>query len=236
MTVVLMAGGRGQRLHPLTERTPKPMIHVGDKPIIQQVLEGFTNQGFKDFVFCLGYKAELIRNHFGDGKKWKANIRYIVEKEPLGTAGALRDIGPVDEPFIVANSDVLTRVNYIDLVSFHVKQRAIVTSCLALHQYQVPYGVAELTSDGSITEILEKPIKGVPVNAGIYVLSPMAREVIPESGMYDMPDLIQDVIGKFAVDGRMSPVASYEISDFWIDVGTWESLERARSEWPMRAE
>lgn len=219
--VVLMAGGRGLRLHPLTEKIPKPMLHVGDKPIIQQIMEGFLDQGFNRFVFCVGYKAEVIRGYFGNGKQFGAEISYIQDPagEPMGTAGALRFIGlSATSQTIVQNADILTHVDYSDLLKFHSGRNADATMCAANHMYQVPYGVLNIAGDYMIAPSDEKPIKSWPVNAGIYVLSERALAAIPE-GASDMPDLLD----------RLPTVAVYQISNHWTDVGTFESLDRARA-------
>lgn len=214
-TVVIMAGGRGLRLHPLTEHLPKPMLHVGERPILQQILEGFTEQGFTRFIFCLGYRAEVIRSHFSDGSMWGAEIAYVTETQPLGTAGALRLIEP-EPTVIVQNADVLTRVDYRDVLRLHMQTQADATICAAHYQHQIPYGVLEI-EDETLTATLEKPVKSWPVNAGIYVLSRKALEMVPE-GYSDMPDLID----------RLDRVSVYQIANHWTDVGTLESLERAR--------
>lgn len=219
--VVLMAGGRGLRLHPLTAHCPKPMLHVGEKPIIQQIMEGFRAQGFGRFVFCLGYRADVIRNHFGDGSFWDVEIAYIQdpEGEPQGTAGALRYLGQAaDGAVIVQNADILTSVDYGELLRFHSGRDAQATVCAANHMYQVPYGVLNIDGDYMVAPADEKPIKQWPVNAGIYVLNNSVLGMIPE-GASDMPDLLD----------RLNTVAVYQIRNHWTDVGTFESLERARA-------
>lgn len=219
--VVLMAGGRGLRLHPLTEKTPKPMLHVGEKPILQQIVEGFQEQGFDRFVFCVGYRAEVIRSYFGDGARFGCEIAYIQDPagQPTGTAGALRHLGlAADDPIIVQNADILTTVDYGELLRFHSGRTADATICAANHMYQVPYGVLNIEGDYLASTPDEKPIKSWPVNAGIYVLNASVLGMIPE-GPSDMPDLID----------RLKTVAVYQIRNHWTDVGTFESLERARA-------
>ena len=220
--VVIMAGGRGLRLHPLTEHTPKPMLRVGSKPLLESLIGQFRAQGFREFVLCVNYKADLIEGYFGSGGG-DFNITYVHETEPLGTAGALRLMMPPAGPFIVANADVLTRVDYAELVMFHVKHSAAATVCLALHQYQVPYGVVEVDGERFV-DVQEKPIQNYPVAAGVYVMSPSVLRQIPE-GRMDMPDLILKVRDA----GGM--VMTYPINEPWLDVGTFASLEQARS-WP----
>lgn len=216
--VVLMCGGRGLRLHPLTDTHPKPLFRVGGKPILEQIIEGFAAQGFRKFWLCVNYRAGLIENHFGAGTHG-TKIRYIHEAAPLGTAGALRMLPKFDRPFIVSNGDILTRIAYGTLMETHARANAQATVCLALHQYQVPFGVA-VFEDGQFTGLREKPIENITVNAGVYVLDPSAVALLPE-GPSDMPDLI----------GRCKPLACYPIEDSWFDVGSFVDLARANNEW-----
>lgn len=215
--VVLMCGGRGERLHALTKTTPKPMLPVGDKPMIESIMEGFRDQGFRKFWLCVHYKADLIENHFGDGSRLGVKIRYTHEKEPLGTGGAIRLLPEFDVPFIVCNADVLTRISYGHLMTFHAQSGAKATICLALHQHQVEFGVADVDGD-RLMGIQEKPIVNYHVNGGIYVLEPAALESAPE-GRFDMPDLI----------GRLDHVAAYPIPGPWLDVGRFTDYAKANS-------
>ena len=163
------------------------MIHVGGKPILEQIIDGFVAQGFLKFWLCVNYKADLIEAHFGAGKA-RTRINYVRESEPLGTGGALRLLPKFEVPFIVANADVLTHLSYGALMEHHARSNAPATVCLALHQYQVPYGVAEF-EDGEFSGIAEKPVENALVNAGIYVIEPRAMASAPE-GAFDMPDFL----------------------------------------------
>ena len=218
--VVLMCGGKGERLHALTRHTPKPMLPVGDKPMIESLIETFRDQGFRKFWLCVHYKAEMIEGYFGNGSRWGVKIGYTHEKEPLGTAGALRLLPKFNVPFIVQNADILTRISYGELMTHHGQSNAPATMCLALHQHQIEFGVADV-EDGRLVRIREKPIENYYVNAGIYVLDPKALEQLPPEGPCDMPDLI----------GKLDPVSAYPIHDYWRDLGRFEDLERARQEW-----
>lgn len=217
-TVVIMAGGRGLRLHPLTEHTPKPLVKLGQKPMLENVLDGFIRQGFTDFVFCVHYLAELIEGYFGNGSKWKVSIRYVRESEPLGTAGALRLMPVMQETFIVCNADVLAGIDYHELLRDHNDHGSIATMCLALYQHQVPFGVASLEGP-FLSGILEKPIESWLVNAGVYVIDPDLVKHVPANGPCDMPDLLSVAPGF---------VRAYQITGHWIDVGRFEDLTRAR--------
>ena len=219
-----MCGGRGLRLHPLTEKVPKSLIEVGGKPMLETILDGFIAQGFKHFVFCEGYRAGLIQDYFGDGAKWGAVIEHAPESEVLGTAGAIGNFRHphfryIDRPFIVTNADVIAKLDYHDLLAFHMKQNALATMCLAHYPMQVPYGVVTL-DNGAITAVQEKPIRSFIVNAGIYVLDPAVIELI--NGPCNMPD----VLGSLP-EGRL---AGYQIRDTWIDIGTFSTLEAARAQ------
>ncbi len=214
-----MCGGRGERLHALTKHTPKPMLPVGDKPMIESIIEGFRDQGFKKFWLCVHYKADLIKDYFGNGEGLGVKIKYTEEREPLGTGGALRLLPKFDVPFIVCNADVLTRISYGELMTFHGQSNCKATVCLALHQYQVEFGVAEV-EDGRLIRMKEKPIENFLINGGVYVIDPSALDDAPE-GRFDMPELID----------RLDSVAAYPIHDYWRDVGRFNDLERARAEW-----
>ena len=218
-----MAGGRGLRLHPLTIHSPKSMLEVGKKPMLETLIHGFADQGFDKFTLCVHYKAELIEGYFRDGSSMGVNIEYVREPYPMGTAGALGLMPRPERPFIVINADVLTRLDYVGLLAFHESCGTLATVCLALHQYQIPYGVPKLEGD-RIVEIAEKPILNTAVSAGIYVLSPEALDEIPE-GPSDMPDLLQSLMKK---SNGTTAVTSYCLTEYWMDVGTFSDLTKAR--------
>lgn len=215
-----MAGGRGLRLHPITEKTPKPLLKVGSRPLLEQIITRFRDQGFLDFILSVNYLADLIRDYFGNGDSLGVNISYVQEREPLGTGGALRII-PVEcltEHFVVSNADVLTDLNYNDLLKTHRRNGAEATVALALHQEQIRFGVAD--TDGQLlTRLREKPIENFMVNAGIYVISRNSLSKMPK-GRFDMPDFLS----------RLCPVAVHPIEGAWHDVGTFESIVRASQE------
>ena len=219
-TVVLMAGGKGLRLHPLTQKVPKPLLMVGSKPILETIIDRFISQGFRRFVLCLGYKAELIEKYFGDGAG-KCVITYIHEHEPLGTAGALRFFKPMNQPFIVQNADIIADVDYNNLIAVHRTQGYDATVALALYQHQVPFGVA-ISEGKQVLRIDEKPIESFQINAGIYVLPPNAPMLLAE-GPSDMPELLNEL-----------SVGTYPISGFWCDVGHFESLAVANINWSLK--
>ena len=219
--VVIMAGGLGKRLRPLTEDTPKPLLPVGNKPLLETILESFIQYDFRRFFISVNYKAEMIKDHFGDGRRWNATIRYIEEDRPLGTAGALRLIGESpDAPMIVMNGDLLTRVNFQHLLEYHGEQDAKATMCVRQYDLQVPFGVVEI-EDNRITGIDEKPVHSFFVNAGIYVLDPDLIDRIPAGSPYDMTTLFEGIVEA----GHKTAV--FPIHEYWLDVGRIDELNRA---------
>ncbi|NQV83560.1 MAG: CBS domain-containing protein [Rhodospirillales bacterium] len=224
--VVLMAGGLGERLMPLTEDTPKPLLNVGDKPLLQTILESFIKQNFRRFYISVNYRADAIKDHFGDGSKWDAEIRYLEEDEKLGTAGALRLIPePPAEPLIVMNGDLITKINFQDLLDYHDQQGSQATMCVREYDFQVPFGVVDLHGN-LIRAIDEKPIHRFFVNAGIYVLDPGLIDFIPESNRYDMTELFEAAINQGKV------VTAFPVHEYWLDVGRMDDLNRAKMDFP----
>lgn len=222
--VLLMAGGMGKRLTPLTEDCPKPMLQVGGKPILETILLKFADHGFRRFYLSVNYKAEIITEYFGDGSRWGVQIDYIRESERLGTAGALALLPerPV-APILVMNGDVLTRVNMNHLLDFHVAQQAQATMCILEYQYQVPFGVVRV--DGhEILSIDEKPTQKFFVNAGIYALQPEVIDLVPRESFFDMTTLF----GTLVEQGRKTAV--FPLREYWLDVGQRADFEKAELE------
>jgi dTDP-glucose pyrophosphorylase len=219
--VILMAGGLGTRLKPLTNDTPKPLLKVGNKPILETIINNFVKYGFVNITISVNYKSNMIKQYFQDGKKFGANIDYIEENKQLGTAGALSLIqNKPTEPFFVMNADLLTDVNFSSVLDFHILENAIATMCVREYDFQVPYGVIEL-NDSKITSIKEKPIYNFFVNAGIYVLSPKIFEYIPTNQFYDMPTLFDTLL-------KMDKKAiSFPIHEYWMDIGQIEEYNKA---------
>jgi dTDP-glucose pyrophosphorylase len=223
--VVLMAGGLGTRLLPLTDERPKPLLAVGGKPILDTILESFAEQGFKRIFLSVNYKAEMIRKHCGDGERWGVHVEYLSENERLGTAGALSLLPErPTAPIIVMNADLLTRMTFDGLLQFHELQRAVATMVVREYDFQVPYGVVRLDAT-RIKAIEEKPVQKFFVNAGIYALSPDALEHVPAKTFFDMPTLFERLI----VAGK--PTAAYPLRENWLDIGRLEEFERAQLEW-----
>ncbi|WP_300435887.1 nucleotidyltransferase family protein [Zoogloea sp.] len=223
--VFLMAGGFGTRLYPLTNDCPKPLLKVGDKPILELILERFIQAGFHRFFISTHYLPEMVRDYFGDGKRWGVSIRYTHEETPLGTGGAvgLLPHDEINEPMLMMNGDLLTTLNYRELLDFHNENKGVATMCVREYEYQVPYGVIQ--SEGHlIRSMVEKPIQKFFVNAGVYVLSPELVKSVQPGIKVDMPTLLEQEIGV----GR--DVTMFPVHEYWLDIGRMEDFKRAQTE------
>lgn len=222
--VVLMAGGLGVRLRPLTETVPKPMLPIGGRPILETIIRNFSGQGFRKFYLSVNYRREVIERHFGDGNDFEVDIRYLVEREALGTAGALSLLPQrPDKPFIVMNGDLLTMVPFNNLVRFHEEQKADATVCIRQYMVEVPFGVVEF-ADQKMTGIKEKPKLRHMVSAGIYVLNPSALDFLRLGERRDMPSVLEALISA----GRT--VCVFPIEESWLDIGRTDDLQRAEEQ------
>ena len=223
--VILMVGGLGTRLRPLTQDTPKPMLKVGNKPILQTIVEKFAEYGFVNITMCVNFNASIIRDYFGDGKEFGVNIDYVLEQKRMGTAGALSLLKErPSEPFFVMNGDLLTNVNFEHIFNYHTLHKATATMCVREYDYEVPYGVVKM-NDNKIIEIAEKPVQKFFVSAGIYMLSPEILDLIPKNEFYDMPALFEKLI-------KLSKnVISFPIREYWLDIGRMEEYQRANEEY-----
>lgn len=223
-TVVIMAGGLGSRLNSLTRETPKPLIRVGAKPILENILDNFREYGFRDFFVSVNYKAEMVKAYFGDGSRWGISIGYLEETRRLGTAGSLSLLkARPEQPLIVMNGDLITKVNFEQLLDFHAEHGAQATMGVREYDLQVPFGVVNLDGD-RIMAIDEKPLHRFFVNAGIYVLEPEVLDLVPRDVEYDMTTLFQ------ALSKQGLRTSAFPIREYWLDVGRLDDLERARVE------
>lgn len=223
--VVLMAGGLGSRLWPLTEGCPKPMLLVGKKPLLETILESFIEHGFRRFYISVNYMAEVVKDYFGDGSAFGVEIRYLHETQRLGTAGALSLLPErPSKPIFVMNGDLLTKVNFNQLLEFHGKHDALATMCVREYDHQVPYGVVDIEQH-RMTGIKEKPLQRFFVNAGIYVLDPRALDLIQPQVFFDMPTLFGTLIEK------KEETVVFPIREYWLDVGQIADYERANGEY-----
>lgn len=223
--VFIMAGGFGTRLRPLTDDTPKPMLKVGERPILETLILNFIKSGFSEFYISTHYLPHVIRNYFGDGSKWGVNITYVHEETPLGTGGALGllpDSTP-EHPLIMVNGDVLTNVDFERVLDFHVQNSAMATMCVREYDYQIPYGV--IVGDGErIISMEEKPIQRFFVNAGIYVINPEIFKAVDKNRHIDMPTLLQKYLD------ANEDVLMFPIHEYWLDIGRMDDFERAQAD------
>ena len=223
--VVLMVGGLGTRLRPLTETTPKPMLHVGGKPILQTIVERFASYGFTNITMCVNYKSNIIQDYFKDGSRFGVSIEYIFEDKRMGTAGALSLLKRrPKEPFFVMNGDLLTNVNFEHMLEFHTQNSAVASMCVREYDFQVPYGVVNV-KNGKICSIEEKPLHKFFVSAGIYMLDPECIDIIPKDQFYDMPTLFENLIS------LNKKAISFPLREYWLDIGRIEEYEKANKEY-----
>lgn len=232
MRAVILAGGQGKRLRPLTDSLPKPLLPVGDKPIMELIIGQLERDGFRDIYVATGYRSELIEAHFGDGSEFGVNIIYSQETYPLGTAGPLTLLDlPADDPVLTVNGDILTQASFRDIWRFHNKHQPTMTVCAAPHSVQIEYGVLE-TKGNRALGIAEKPQLHFDIFAGIAVLSPAALRHIPRGQSYQITDLAQ------LLCQNNSEVLIYRITAGWIDIGRPEHYEQANhlvEEWQVAA-
>lgn len=221
--VVIMAGGRGVRLAPLTHTCPKPMLKVGGRPLLETIIERLRAQGFGRFRLAVNYLAEIITDHFGDGSRFGVEIDYLREDQPLGTAGALSLLDePIDQPLLVMNGDLLTRVDFGGLLAFHAEHGGAATLCVRRERMQAAFGVVETDGDRFMTGLVEKPTYEWLVNCGIYALSPQALAILPAGRRFDMTDALKQLTD----EGR--GVGVFPLHEDWLDVGRPADLEAAR--------
>lgn len=222
--VVIMAGGMGKRLGALTQDTPKPMLEVGGRPILETILGNFIDQGFHRFYFSVNYLSKTIKDYFQSGKKWNVDIQYLEEDQPLGTAGSLHLIpDPSQLPFIVMNGDLLTNVNINNLLQFHRDSRSHATMCVREFVLEVPYGVVH-TEGHQLLRIEEKPSHKFFVNAGIYVLNPDALSLIPHRQFFNMTTLFEKMIS------LKRSTSTFPIHEYWKDIGQLPDFHSANHE------
>ena len=225
--VFIMAGGRGVRLRPLTKNIPKPMLKVGNKPILQILVEKFRESGYENFVICVNYKSKIIIDYFGDGTKFGVKIEYIKEKKQMGTAGALSLLkNRPKEPFFVINGDLLTNLDFEKMLNFHYEHKSNATMCISEYNIECPYGEVKINQE-NITSINEKPLHKFYVNAGIYILDPKLLNLIPKK-FYNMTSLFQKIIAK------KQKTISFPLGEYWIDIGSFNDYQRAKLEYDKK--
>lgn len=224
----VLAGGRGTRLAPYTSVLPKPLMPVGERAILELVVDQLEACGITDITFCVGYLSHLIRAVFDNRANGHVSISYVHEEEALGTAGPLRLVEGLDDTFLALNGDVLTTLDYAELIRYHREQGNILTIATRDRSIKIDYGVIELRANGHGSRIVayqEKPELRSTVSMGIYVLEPAALERIPEGRRFDVPDLVQDLLQ------RGEPLGAYRYDGLWFDIGRKEDYEEAVDAW-----
>jgi NDP-sugar pyrophosphorylase family protein len=225
MKVIILAGGKGRRLNPYTVVLPKPLMPVGDFPILEILLRQLKESELVDITLAVGHLGNLIQTYFGDGNKWGIEIRYSFEDQPLGTVGPLKLLDDLDQTFMVMNGDLLTTLNYPDLIKYHQEQNAIATVGAQIRWVDIDFGVIQKSKDNKkMKNYIEKPRLSYLVSMGIYVFEPQVLEFIPEEEKFDFPDLMQLLLKK------ERKVAIYQSEDFWLDIGRPDDYQRAVEE------
>ncbi len=225
MKAVILAGGKGTRLRPYTVALPKPLMPVGDMPILEIIVRQLKLNGIDEIILAVGHLAELIMTYFGDGSRFGVKIKYSREREPLGTAGPLsllRD--ELKETFLVMNGDILTTLSYRRLVEYHKKSGAIATIALKKRDVYIDFGVVKLNDMSEIVDYIEKPVLNYLVSMGVYVFEPRVLDYIPDGKKFDFPDLVKRLIESG------EKVKGYVYDGYWLDIGRPEDYERANAE------
>ena len=220
LQAVVMAGGKGSRLHPLTKETPKPMLRVGDRPVLEIIISQLREAGIRKVKVTTHHQAKKVAEHFGDGREFGIELSYVEEDQQLGTVGGLSLIEVPKETTLVINGDILTQVDFRAMLVYHREHQADLTVAVRQYDVKVPYGVVDC--DGPVVRGLsEKPTFGFFVNAGIYLLEPSVYRLIPRGHRFDMTELMQRLLD----EGR--PVASFPVREYWLDIGDPAEYEQA---------
>src|SRR5271156_4421425 len=223
LSAVIMVGGYGKRLLPLTEQVPKPMLPVGDKPLLERTIQQLRRSGIRDISLTTHYLPESIVQYFGDGSAFGVRLNYLKEDYPLGTAGGVKLMKPTENPFLVINGDIITGVPYQEMLNFHRKHHALLTGGVRKYDVEVPFGVVEL-DEVHVSHIREKPSFNFFINAGAYLLEPEVCDFIPSGRPFDMTQLIQRLIEAGKV------VVGFPIMEYWLDIGRHEDYAKAQED------
>ena len=224
MQVVILSGGKGTRLYPYTAVMPKPLVPVGDLPILEVVIRQLKHYKVKEIIISTGHLAGLIEAYFKDGGKWGVKIRYVREDRPLGTAGAIKNISGLEENFIVMNGDVLTTIDYAQLFNYHLRHKAAATISIIKKEVLIDFGVIKIDENSQLTDYIEKPKHFNYVSMGIYVLSKKCRNYISRGEHIDIPQLI------LKLNTQKERVFCYQPDCYWLDIGRIEDFQKAQDE------
>ena len=223
MNVLLMAGGFGKRLYPLTNNTPKPMLRIGSKPMLEHIIRKIAAYGVDNFIISTHYLPEKITSYFGDGEDLGVNIDYVHEDTPLGTGGALGLIKDKSKPLLMMNGDILTGLNVRAFYDFHIKNGNDISVAARPYEFQVPYGVINVEDDGTVNNIVEKPVKKFLISGGVYILSPSVYQDIQEGEVFDLPDLVEKSIQ------NNKKVNTFLMWEYWLDIGKRAEYDLAQT-------
>ncbi|MFB5675118.1 nucleotidyltransferase family protein [Paenibacillus terreus] len=225
--VLIMAGGLGTRLRPLTDQTPKPMVHVGGKPLLHTLIERLQLEGFREMILSIHYRKEEIQQYFGAGEAYGVHIHYVDEQKRMGTAGAIRLASQLlQQPFLVINGDIMTKLNFRRFMSFHLQQQASLTIASVPYEFRVPYGVIE-SNEARVKYITEKPLYQFLVSAGMYCVNPGLIHYIPDNEYFDMTQLIEAALA------NSEPVVHFPIHEYWLDIGRMPDYEKANEDYKL---
>jgi NDP-sugar pyrophosphorylase family protein len=224
MKAIILAGGKGRRLMPYTTILPKPLMPIGDIPILEVIIRQLKHAGFDEITIAVGYLAELLIAYFGNGKKWGVKICYSQEDQPLGTAGPIGLVTGLDEPFLVMNGDLLTTLDYRSLWAYHQSRGSIATLATFQRDIKIDLGVIEADKQGCIQGYIEKPTYHYSVSTGIYVFEPRVLNYIPHKKRKDLPELVLDLLS------AGEEVAAYTFDGIWLDIGRLDDYDRAVQE------
>ncbi len=225
MKAVVLAGGKGTRLAPYTKILPKPLMPIGDMPILEILLRQMRRAGVQEVILTVGHLSGLLNAFFQDGSRWGLNIRYSYEEQPLGTAGPLSLVGGLDETFLVTNGDVLTTLNLADLIAFHRSHQAAATIATHIRRVHVDLGVIQFDGSDQVTGYIEKPTYEFRVSMGIYVFEPRVLQYVEHNQRLDFPDLVLRLLQ------AGERVMGYPFDGYWQDLGRPDDYEQAVLEW-----
>ncbi len=230
MKVIILAGGKGRRLYPYTVVLPKPLMPIGDFPILEVILRQLKSRHLEDITLAVGHLGNLIQTYFGDGSKWGVKLKYNFEDQPLGTVGPLACLKDLNQTFMVMNGDLLTTLNYLNLIEYHKKHNAIATVAAQKRWVDVDFGVIQRDEDKTMVKYIEKPRLSYLVSMGIYAFEPEILNFIPKGQKFDFPDLMQLLLKKG------EKIAIYDSDDFWLDIGRPDDYQRAVEEFEKNRE
>lgn len=224
MKVVILAGGKGERLEPYTTVLPKPLLPIGDFPILEVVIKQLKSYGFLDITLAVGHLGNLIQSYFGNGEKFGVKIKYNFEQKPLGTVGALASIKNLNKTFLVLNGDILTTLNFSKFLAYHKKNKTIATIAVTKRKMKVDFGVAECDKKEILVKYTEKPTLKYLVSMGIYLFEPEILKYISKGKKLDFPELMNILLKKG------EKISVYHSFDFWLDLGRPEDYKKGIEE------